>query len=250
MKYVKKNEDKILNDDEFGFFAAGVTWDVFAELLVFDFLLKSDCIYKPLAENVAVTVSRCLKDEQINIAAMTKGNKVNSEYHFYQTIIFKDSRKYPLGELYFLIPKIQNTSEFTRSIPGIDFQIDINKKYGDELLEFPINYVAQGVINYPLFDRARPESSLGLINTLCQELFTLWEPRWGPQEHMMEHDSEIIAFRVYEISEDMRNYIRNYRGRVPSVEGGVAQVTIKQPILSEHKFRFQQVELLKILLVD
>lgn len=243
-----KNCDRLATSREWQVFSDGTTFDVFEELLVYDFLLRTDCIYRPLAEGSVVLVDRCLKDEQINIVAMTEGIPVNGEC-FYQTITCKNPLKYPVDKLYFLVPKVTTKSDYQRSIAGLNFQKSINSDYGEELQKFPNVYVAQAVIDYPVFNRDNPQGSLPLLEQLCQELFPLWEPERGPLAYMQEHSrSSIIAFRVYRTDEDVGKHIKSYRKKVPAVRDGGAKATILHTVISDDEFRRQQLILLKAIL--
>ncbi len=243
-KIYSDNCDRLATSREWQIFAEGTTFNEFKDLLVYDFLLRTGCIYRPLGQGSVVPVARCLKDEQINIVAMTEGIPVKGE-RLYQTIICKDPLKYPIGELYFLVPKVTTKSDFQRSIAGLNYQKSINSDYGEEVQEFLNVYVAQAIIDYPVLDRNEPQRSLAFLKELSQELFSLWEPRLGPLEHMVEHGSSIIAFRVYRTDADVRKYIKSYRKRVPSVCDAGAEVTAQQPVISDVEFRRQQLTLLK-----
>jgi hypothetical protein len=236
-----KNCDRLATSREWQIFSDETTFEEFEDLLVYDLLLRTDCIYRPLAEGSVVLIDRCLKDEQINIAAMTEGIPVKGE-RFYQTIICKDPQKYPIDKLYFLVPKVTTKSDYQRSIAGLNFQKSINSDYGKELRRFPNMYVAQAVIDYQVNE---PRRRLPLVEKLCKELFPLWEPAQGPLAHMEEHGSSIIAFRVYRTAADVRKHIKSYRKRVPAVRDGGANVTVLHAVTSDAEFRRQQLTLLK-----
>lgn len=224
-----KNCDRLATS-EWQIFSDETTFEEFEDLLVYDLLLRTDCIYRPLAEDSVVLIDRCLKDEQINFAATTEGISIKGE-RFYQTIICKDPQKYPIGKLYFLVPKVTSKSNFQRSLAGLNYQNSINSDYGKELQRFPNVYVAQAVIGYPVLDKNEPRRSLPLLEKLCKELFPLWEPAQGPLAHMEEHGSSIIAFRVYRTAADVRKHIKSYRKRVPAVRDRGANVTILHAVM-------------------
>lgn len=235
-----KNFDTLVKNETLKLIAEDTTFDEFESLLVYDFFLQSDCIYTPLTANSIVTVNHCLKDEQINVAAMTLGIP-NGKETFYQTIICKNTNQCPVGNIYILVPKVTGSTEFQKSIAGINFQTMINKNYGFELECFKNNYIAQSVTNYPIHN-------LNDLEILCKDIFPLWEAKGGPYEHINEHNSDLVAFRVYKITENLVGHIKNPRSRRPAINNGSVRVNILQPVLDDKRFRYQQVKLLKLLM--
>ncbi len=244
-----KNLDKLENISECQVYVDDTTFDIFESLLAYDFFLKYGCIYDFIPENSSIEVTRCIKDEQINILAMTEG--VSSEDgRFYQTVICKRPSQVRVGDFYFLTPKVGYKSEFQKSFKGLNYQSEINNKYGYDLHGFNNCYIAQAVFEYPMLEGNNPNGTLYKLKMIKHNIFPLWESEGGPLHHMKEHASSLFAFRVYKIAENAASFIKNPRERITVVIGGEAKVTVLQPVLEDEKFRIQQVQLLKAMMLD
>lgn len=242
-----KNLDKLENISECQVFVDGTTFDEFESLLAYDFFLKYECIYNFIAEKSSVEVTKCIKDEQINILAMTEG-VTSEDGRFYQTVICKRPSQVRVGDFYFLTPKVSYKSEFQKSFKGLNYQSEINNKYGYHLHGFNNNYIAQAVFEYPMLEEKNHKWTLDKLKMIKHNIFPLWESEGGPLLHMEEHNSSLFAFRVYKIAENAASFIKNTGGRIPAVINGKAEVTVLHPVLEDEKFRIQQVQLLKVMM--
>lgn len=240
---VCQNTNSLLADPELNYIS-DTDFEQFTQLVFFKYLLENSIIYSPLKNGTSTTISKCLKDEQINIAAMTQGIN-NKDHNFYQTLLFKNIFK--LKELYCLLPKYTSGTNFQRSIAGINYQVKINSSYGEYLENFPCKYIAQAVFSYPAFGN-NTDSNIALIDDITPELFPLWQPENGPNKYLQEHmNSELVCFKVYEIEDDLRKFMPNPKARRPTLYAPI-DIRIVKPIIPDDEFIRQQLLLGKYIL--
>lgn len=213
------------------------TYKGFVNLVLYDFYIESGCLYPSIPSGTTVRVNRCIKDEQINILAMTEGIP-RGEKVFHQSILCKNVAP---NSFCCLVPKLQPTTGYQRSVEGLNYQTLINEKYGIELQGFRIRYVAE-VLFTEHNQSIRYKSTWQEVSPL---LFPLWEPEGGPLACLIEHKkSGLVAFRVYRTEEEMTPHISGRNRRKPGIN---TQVTIQSPVLDDQDFREQQREIFSIL---
>lgn len=180
--------------------------------------------------NTTIQVSHCLKDEQINIRAMTEGINFDNK-RFFQTILCK---KVVINRWYILVPKVQEKSSFERSEKGKLYQRESNILYGERFDDFPLKYVAKAVDNISL---EHVNNTMKFWSNVCERLFPLWNAQ-SPQSHIATHNSYIVLFRVYETSESLNGHIENRDKRRPSC---LRQLPIKEynPVIDDKEFNDQ-----------
>lgn len=237
------NFDKLIADPELKHIS-DTTFEQFTELVLFKYLLENKIIYPPLNNGSQAIISKCLKDEQINIAAMTQGISIKN-HHFYQTLLFKNIFK--LNEFYCLLPKYTPGTNFQRSIAGINYQTKINSSSGEHMENFPCKYIAQAVFSYPVFNENQ-STDIALLEDITPDLFPLWQPQNGPNKYLQEHiNSEVVCFRVYEIQEDLSPSVKNPKARRPTLLNP-EYVKIVSPVISDDEFISQQLLLYKYII--
>lgn len=183
-----------------------------------------------------VTVNRCVKDEQVNVLAMTEGVVWKGKL-FHQTILCKNREKVPKETLFcILVPKAYPSSEFMKSPDGKMYQKQINAKYGPDLAGFRNAYVAQVVKLFGL-----PNNNAAMWNEICEKLFPLWDPKEGPYKHIKEHRSNIVLFRVYETVETVDEYVKDPHLRRPGLlDPDGVDIAIGAPVTDDVEFERQQ----------
>ncbi len=185
-----------------------------------------------------VTVTRCVKDEQVNVLAMTEGVEWRGLFH--QTILCK---KVPEDTFCILVPKLWPASYFMKSMVGKGFQSQLKEKYGYNLSRFRNVYVGEVVKSFPV-----PNNSIDLWLELCPEVFPLWDPAGGPFDKIKQYRSDIVLFRVYETDTPVDEYIKDIHVRQPALPNpdGV-KIEIGAPVVDDDEFRRQQNILERIL---
>ena len=179
-----------------------------------------------------ITVTHCIKDEQINVVAMTEGVSWKGQFH--QTILCK---RLPEDVYYILVPKVYSRSQFKKSIVGKGFQRYINDEYGrPDLIGFRNANVAYSVKSYWLVN-----NSVDLWREICGELFPLWDPEEGPFSHVATYNSNIVLFRVYETEDSVEKYVENPNVRTPKlINPSGVKITIGKPVIDNTEFLRQQ----------
>ena len=179
-----------------------------------------------------------LKDEQINILAMTKGFQFKNK-NFIQTILCK---KVQIKKWYILVPKLQKISVFSKSSRGLIVQNLANDFYGDRFEKFPLTYVAYSEYLYRLPDN---KNTYNIWEQICTNIFPLWDPI-SPKSHVSGHNSDIVLFRVYKTNENLESLIENKDGRRPSCKP-YSYFSIDSPVISDEEFSDQKTILEDIL---
>lgn len=184
-------------------------------------------------------ISGCIKDEQSNIVAMTEGVRYKGK-HFHQTILCKNKE---IKCWYIFAPKVTLQSDYKLNSFGEMFQSTITSHYGKELQSFKNYYAAYADTSYPV----GKNNNLKLWESICAELFPLWEPS-SPDNHIKEHNSKIMLFRVYKADAIVDNLIKDRKIRLPALKKRLTHINLKDPVINDREFERQKNTLEKILM--
>lgn len=191
------------------------------------------------------TVSKAIKDEQINVIALTEGYHHIKTRFTHQAITCKVIHG-RVGENYVLVPKKTNTSRFDFSTCGRELWDYNHKQFRETGKIFTNKYVAEVVQKYKVTNNV-----LKLWEEVCTELFPLWNPENGPYKYCCDaaeqgRNAYILLFRVFEVAENVEKYLGYIGGQAAKLKGQF-QANKILPVLSDQEFNTQRCLLENIL---
>lgn len=184
-----------------------------------------------------MSIEFALRDEKINIFAMTYGN-INSKMP-YQIMLckkepFKENRMGP-----FILDTKKSSTNFQLSSIGCNYLKNIENK------EYTLKFIAF------VDEQIKINISKELFDNICKKgFFQIWNPE-GPMKYFAgKQEGYIILFRVYElenpIDESLLEKGRSGRNYYYGLSKD-ASYKIKKPVLDDDKYLAMKQELIRII---
>jgi len=178
------------------------------------------------SDQINITVSDVRRNEQVNIVALSEGK---------QTILCSNLTH---CKFYALWPMVGDSTRFTLSKEGEEYQTRNRRSWDPRLDTFPRKYIA----TVYAYSKVRNNTIKYWEDLKNSGLFIYWDPEKGPYKfYLTAKSSEIQMLRVYEVDEDLRPYIKPNAGyKNAPLWTGERFVCMAKPILSDKEMREQK----------